>query len=74
LAGSNARYERTKRRAAEQLPREDNDRIFREQMEIICQSKIGVMVCGLLHEVAQETVNEVDQLLRLSQILLLLTV
>jgi len=28
-------------------------------MEIICQSEIGVMVCGLLHEVAQETVNEV---------------
>ena len=28
-------------------------------MEIIGQSEIGVMVCGLLDKVAQETVNEV---------------
>ena len=59
LAVNNARYERAKRRAAEQLARDENDRIFMEQMEIICLSEIDVIVGGLLCEVAKETIDEV---------------
>ena len=59
LAVNNARYECAKRRAAEQLARDENDRIFMEQMEIICLSEIDVIVGGLLCEVAKETIDEV---------------
>ena len=59
LAVNNARYERAKRRAAEQLARDENDRIFMEQMEFICLSEIDVIVGGLLCEVAKETIDEV---------------
>ena len=59
LAVNNARYERAKRRAAEQLARDENDRIFMEPIEIICLSEIDVIVGGLLCEVAKETIDEV---------------
>ena len=59
LAGNNARYERTKRRAAEQRAREKNDRICSQQMEAICSSEIDLVVSGLMQEIVQQTIDEV---------------
>ena len=44
---------------AKQRTREENYRIFNEQMEMVCSSEMGGMVSRLLQEIAQETVDEV---------------
>ena len=58
MADNNGRRKCSKRRAAKQRAREEDDKIFKEQMELVCSSEIGGMVSGLVQEIAQETIDE----------------
>ena len=57
LADNNARHKCSKRRAAKQRAREEDDKIFKEQMESVCSLEIGGIVSGLVQEIAQETID-----------------
>ncbi|XP_065887592.1 uncharacterized protein [Dysidea avara] len=59
LEGNNAKYGCTKRRAAEQRAREENNRIVSQQMEVICSSEVDLVVSGLMQEIVQQTIDEV---------------